>query len=450
MERYDYISIGGGSAGIASANRAAEYGAKALIIEKRDVGGTCVNRGCVPKKISWHGTMLRDQINEYGSAYGLNFTEEGPVDYPVLKANRDAYIDRIHGGYASGFKSRGTHYLAGEAKFIDNHTVEVDGVQYTAPHIAIVPGGRPRLIDLPGIDLADTSDDFFEWETLPESVLIIGAGYVATEFAGVLNGLGVKTSQAVRHDRPLRGYDQAIIEVLVDEMKKTGIELLTESDPESIEQLADGSLRVNFKNGQHADAEKVIYAIGRTPNTDNIGLENTDVELTTSGHIKVDDYHNTNVEGLYAFGDVIGKVELTPVAIMAGRTLSDTIFNGADRYLLDYDTVPTVIFTHPAIGSIGYSEEAAKEKFGADKVKVYTSNFTPMYSAVSENRQPARLKLITQGDDEVVVGVHGIGYAVEEMMQGFAVGVRLGLTKKQFDQTIAIHPTGAEEFVTMR
>ena len=450
MERYDYISIGGGSAGIASANRAAEYGAKVLIIEKRDVGGTCVNRGCVPKKISWHGTMLRDQINEYGSAYGLNFTEEGPVDYARMKANRDAYIDRVHGGYASGFASRGTHYLAGEAKFVDNHTVEVDGVQYTAPHIAIVPGGRPRLIDLPGIDLVDTSDDFFEWEALPESVLIIGAGYVATEFAGVLNGLGVKTTQAVRYDRPLRSYDASIIEVLVDEMKRTGIELLTQSDPESIEKLDNGSLRVNFKNGHYAEAEKVIYAIGRTPNTDNIGLENTDVILTESGHIQVDDYHNTSVEGLYAFGDVIGKVELTPVAIMAGRTLSDTLFNNADPYLLDYNTVPTVIFTHPAIGAIGYSEETAKEVFGEDQVKVYNSNFTPMYSAVSENRQPARFKLITRGPDEVVIGVHGIGYAVEEMMQGFAVGVRLGLTKKQFDQTIAIHPTGAEEFVTMR
>lgn len=450
MERYDYITIGGGSAGISSANRAAEYGAKALIIEKRDVGGTCVNRGCVPKKISWHGTMLREQINDYASAYGLNFVEQGPVDYSELKKNRDAYIDRVHKGYDAGFQSRGTHYLEGEAKFIDNHTVEVNGELYTAPHISIVTGGRPRLIDLPGIELVDTSDDFFEWTSLPESVIIIGAGYVATEFAGVLNGLGVQTTQAVRYDRPLRAYDADIVEVLVDQMTKSGIQLLTNHDVSSIEQAANNQLQVNFKNGATAVADKVIYAIGRTPNTDNIGLENTDVELTTSGHIKVDDYHHTNVEGLYAFGDIIGKVELTPVAIMAGRTLSDTLFNGAEPYLLDYNTVPTVIFTHPAIGSIGYSEEAAKEAFGEDNVKVYKSNFTPMYSAVSEHRQPARMKLVTTGEDEKVVGVHGIGYAVEEMMQGFAVGVRLGLTKKQFDQTIAIHPTGAEEFVTMR
>lgn len=450
MERYDYIAIGGGSGGISTANRAAEYGAKALIIEKRDVGGTCVNRGCVPKKISWHGTMLRDQVIEYGPAYGLNFEETAGVDYAEMKRNRDAYISRVHKGYASGFESRGTHYIEGEAKFIDNHTVEVNGIQYTAPHISIVAGGRPRMIDLPGIELVDTSDDFFEWTQLPESVIIVGAGYVATEFAGVLNGLGVKTTQAVRHDRPLRSYDEDIIEVLVDEMAKTGIDLLTHHDPSSIEKLENGQLRVNFKNGQHADADKVIYAIGRTPNTDVIGLENTDVALTDSGHIQVDDYHNTNVEGVYAFGDIIGKVELTPVAIMAGRTLADTIFNGAEAYLLDYDTVPTVIFTHPAIGAIGYSEAQAIEKFGKDNVNVYKSNFTPMYSGVSKNRQPARMKLVTKGEDEVVVGVHGIGYAVEEMMQGFAVGVRLGLTKKQFDQTIAIHPTGAEEFVTMR
>ncbi|OYW71610.1 MAG: glutathione-disulfide reductase [Aerococcus viridans] len=450
MERYDYITIGGGSGGISSANRAAEYGAKALIIEKRDVGGTCVNRGCVPKKISWHGTMLREQINDYASAYGLDFEEKGPVNYTELKNNRDAYIQRVHKGYASGFQSRGTHYLEGEAKFIDNHTVEVNGELYTAPHISIVTGGRPRLVDLPGIDLVDTSDDFFEWTTLPESVIIIGAGYVATEFAGVLNGLGVKTTQAVRYDRPLRAYDADIVEVLVDQMTKSGINLLTNHDVASIEKVENDQLQVNFKNGETAVADKVIYAIGRTPNTDKIGLENTDVALTASGHVQVDDYHHTNVEGIYAFGDVIGKVELTPVAIMAGRTLSDTLFNGAEPYLLDYNTVPTVIFTHPAIGSIGYSEEGAKEAFGEENVKVYKSNFTPMYSAVSEHRQPARMKLVTTGADEKVVGVHGIGYAVEEMMQGFAVGVRLGLTKKQFDQTIAIHPTGAEEFVTMR
>lgn len=449
MKHYDYIAIGGGSAGIASANRAAEYGKKALIVEENEVGGTCVNVGCVPKKIMWYGAQLNEDIDRFGPAYGIH-VDNKRLDFAELKASRQAYIDRVHKSYFSGFESRGTDFIQGHAEFVDNHTIRVNGEDIQGDHIAIVTGGRPALPDLPGIDLVDVSDDIFTWEQLPESVAIIGAGYIAVEFAGVLNGLGVDTTLAVRHDRPLRQYDQTIIETLTEEMTAAGVNLLTEHNVAEIKE-SNQKLEVKFQEGDTLEVDRVIYAIGRQPNTDKLGLENTDIQLDDKGYIQVDDYHFTDVPGLYAFGDVIGKVELTPVAIKAGRTLSDHLFNGADKFLIDYDMIPTVIFAHPPIGTIGYSEAAAKEKFGDDQVKCYRSNFADMYSAAStNNRRKVTMKLVVVGEEERVVGLHGIGFGMDEILQGFAVAVTMGANKAQFDQTIAIHPTGAEEFVTMR
>lgn len=448
MERYDYIAIGGGSAGIASANRAAEYGKKALIIEEKYVGGTCVNVGCVPKKIMWHGSTLFEQVKSYGADYGLDLTVN-EVDFKTLRKNREAYIDRVHGSYFKGFESRGTDFIEGHANFVDDHIVEVNGTQYYGEHIAIVTGSRPKYNDLPGIDLVDVSDDFFAWEDLPESVVVIGAGYVAVELAGVLNGLGVDTTLAVRKQAPLRSFEPKIVDSLVEEMAKSGLKLLTHHNVESFVKTKDGQITVNFKEGDTITADKVLYAVGRTPNTDKLGLENTNVELNEKGHIKVDDYHFTNVEGIYAFGDVIGKVELTPVAIKAGRTLSDHLFNSAGKFFIDYNMIPTVIFSHPPIGRMGYTEAEAIEKYGKDQIKAYSTHFTSMFSGITQNRQPMVMKLVTKGEDEVVIGLHGIGFGMDEIVQGFAVAITMGATKAQFDQTIAIHPSGAEEFVTM-
>lgn len=449
MQTYDFIAIGGGSAGIASANRAAEYGKKALIIEEKAVGGTCVNVGCVPKKIMWYGSQLNEDIKRFGPEYGIQVDNQ-TLDFETLRKSREAYIDRVHNSYFSGFESRGTDFIEGHANFIDNHIVEVNGEQYYGEHIAVVTGGRARLLDIPGIEHVDVSDDFFAWETLPKSVVLIGAGYIAVELAGVLNGLGVETTLAVRKERPLRDYEPTIIDALTEEMQAVGVKILTHHNVAEIVKNNDDQLTVNFQEGDSLTAEKVIYAIGREPNTDKLAIENTDIALDDKGFIKVNDYHETNVPGVYAFGDVIGKVELTPVAIKAGRTLSDHLFNGADKFYIDYDMIPTVIFSHPPIGVMGYTEAQAKEKFGADKVKTYESSFADMYSAATSNRRTVKMKLVVVGDEERVVGLHGIGFGMDEILQGFAVAINMGATKAQFDQTIAIHPTGAEEFVTMK
>lgn len=450
MKKYDYIAIGGGSAGIASANRAAEYGAKALIIEEKAVGGTCVNVGCVPKKISWLGSTLKQTIATYSADFGLA-ADVTAVDYATLKKNREAYIDRVHHSYFNGFKQRGTEYLTGHATFIDNHTVEVNGERYTAPHIAIVAGGRPFLPnDIEGIELAETSNDFFQWETLPERVLVVGAGYVGTELAGVMNGLGVEVTMAVREQEILRGFDQDFRTAVGDAMRQAGIHINTHHNVQALRKNADGTIHVTYREGGATDVDRVLFAIGRVPNTDHLGLEHTDIALTERGFIQVDDYHHTNVAGVYAFGDIIGKVQLTPVAIKAGRTLADTLFNQQPPYRLDYDLVPTVMFAEPALGKIGLSEEQAIARYGEDQIHVYRNQFTAMQTALGDHRAPVLMKLITAGAEEKVVGLWAMGTGVDEMIQGFAVAMLMGATKADFDRTVAIHPTGSEELVTMR
>ncbi|AMB98754.1 glutathione reductase [Aerococcus urinaehominis] len=450
MERYDYITIGGGSGGISSANRAAEYGKKVLIVEADQVGGTCVNRGCVPKKIMWHAGKMVQENQDYAPSYGLDYQFNG-LDYQTLIANRDAYIDRVHNSYFSGFESRGTHYLQGRAKFIDNHTIEVNGEKIHGDHITIAVGGRPLMLNIPGIELADSSDEFFKWESLPESVVLIGAGYIGVEFAMMLNEFGVDTSVILREDTPMFQLDPEITKVLRQEMEQAGIKIYAERNVNKLDKGEDGLINVYVaESDDFISAEKVIMAVGRRPNTDDLGLENTDVQLTDSGHIKVDDYHFTDAEGVYAIGDVLGKVDLTPVAIKAGRTLADHLFNGADKFYLDYNKIASNIFANPPIITMGYTEKAAIDKFGADQIASYQSNFTAMFTAVTDNRQPVTMKLVCQGPNEVVIGIHGIGYGLEEMLQGFAVAVQAGLTKADFDATVAIHPTAAEDFVTMR
>ena len=449
VKQYDYIVIGGGSAGSGTANRAAMYGAKVLLIEGGQVGGTCVNVGCVPKKIMWYGAQVSEAIHKYAGGYGYEI-KDSSFDFSKLKESRDGYVSRARQSYANNFERNGVERIDGFASFVDNHTVSVNGETYTAPHITIATGGHPLYPDVPGSELGETSDDFFAWESLPKSVLVVGAGYIAAELAGVLNELGVKTDLAFRRDHILRGFDSMLSEQVMAEMETAGITMHPTSIPKSLTKTERGTLLFEAQSGETIEAERVIWAIGRGANTQNIGLENTDIKLKANGYIETDAYENTSISGVYAIGDVNGKIALTPVAIAAGRRLSERLFNNKPEEKLDYTNVPSVIFTHPVIGTVGLSEEKAIEVYGKDNVKAYTSSFASMYTAVTDHRQLVKMKLVTVGEEEKVVGLHAIGYGVDEMIQGFAVAIKMGATKKDFDNTVAIHPTGSEEFVTMR
>ena len=448
MREYDIIAIGGGSGGIATMNRAGEHGAKAAVIEEKKLGGTCVNVGCVPKKIMWYGAQIAESFHHYGPDYGFT-SSDVQFDFAKLRQNREAYIDRARSSYDGSFKRNGVDLIEGRAHFVDSNTVSVNGELIRAKHIVIATGARPSIPTIPGAELGGSSDDVFAWEQLPESVAILGAGYIAVELAGVLHALGVKTDLFVRRDRPLRGFDSYIVEGLVNEMEKTGLPLHTHKVPVKLEETDQG-ITIHFEDGSSHTASQVIWATGRRPNVDGLELEKAGVTLNQRGFIQVDEYQNTVVDGIYALGDVTGEKELTPVAIKAGRTLSERLFNGKTSAKMDYTTIPTVVFSHPAIGTVGLTEDQAIKEYGLDNIKVYKSSFASMYSAVTNHRQESRFKLITAGADEKVVGLHGLGYGVDEMIQGFAVAIKMGATKADFDATVAIHPTASEEFVTMR
>ena len=449
VKEYDYIVIGGGSGGIASANRAAMHGAKVILFEGKEVGGTCVNVGCVPKKVMWYGAQVAETLHRYAGEYGFDVTLN-KFDFATLKANRQAYIDRIHGSYERGFDSNGVERVYEYAKFVNPHTVEVAGERYTAPHILIATGGHALYPNIPGSEYGITSDGFFELDEVPKRTAVIGGGYIAVEVAGVLNALGSDTHLFVRKDRPLRTFDKDIIDVLVDEMAKSGPTLHTHANATEVVKNADDSLTISFDNGETVTVDCLIWAIGRAANTSGFGLEKTGVELTERGNIYSDAFENTSVPGIYALGDVTGKLDLTPVAIKAGRQLSERLFNNKADAKLDYTDVATVVFSHPVIGSVGLTEEKAIAKYGSENIKVYKSSFTPMYTALGDNRQLSTMKLVTLGKDEKIIGLHGIGYGVDEMIQGFSVAIKMGATKADFDNTVAIHPTDSEEFVTMR
>ena len=449
MREYDIIAIGGGSGGSATMNRAAMHGAKAAVIEGNIIGGTCVNIGCVPKKVMWYGAQVSETLKNYAADYGYTIGETS-FDFKTLRKNREAYIDRSRQAFSNNFNRNGVDYIEGYARFVDKNTVEVNGEHIRAKHIVIATGSYAFIPNVPGSELGGTSDDVFAWEELPESVSIIGAGYIAVELAGVLHALGVKTDLFVRKGGPLRGFDQGIVEVLVEEMKKNGQPLHTHKVPQKLEKLDNGDIQIHFEDGTTHTSQKVIWAVGRKANVQQLNLEVAGVELTERGFIQVDEYQNTTTSGIYALGDVSGEKELTPVAIKAGRTLAERLFNGKTDAKMDYELIPTVVFSHPAIGSIGLSQEQAEAKYGAENIKVYESNFAGMYSAITVHRQMTKLKLITLGEEEKIIGLHGIGEGIDEMIQGFAVAVKMGATKADFDATVAIHPTASEEFVTMR
>lgn len=448
-QHFDYIAIGGGSGGIASANRAAMYGKKVALIEAKDLGGTCVNVGCVPKKVMWHGAQVAEAIKLYAADYGFDVELKGH-DWGTLVESRQAYIGRIHQSYDRVLGNNKVTVIKGFARFKDARTLEVNGEEVTADHILIATGGEPVIPHIPGAEHGIDSNGFFALTEQPKRVAVVGAGYIAVELAGVLHSLGSETHLLVRKQAPLRNFDPLLTDTLVEVMAEDGPTLHTHSVPKSVEKHNDGSLTLHLENGESITVDCLIWAIGRRPLTGNLNLESAGVELDDKGYIKVDEYQNTSAPGVYAVGDNIGRVELTPVAVKAGRQLSERLFNNKPDAKMDYELVPTVVFSHPPIGTMGLTEPQARERFGDDNVKVYTSSFTAMYTAVTQHRQPCKMKLVCAGEDEKVVGIHGIGFGMDEILQGFAVAVKMGATKADFDACVAIHPTAAEEFVTMR
>jgi glutathione reductase (NADPH) len=446
-ERYDLLVIGGGSGGLAHAQRAAEYGAKAAVIEYGPLGGTCVNVGCVPKKVMWYAAHHAHGLH-HAANYGFDIDVKGH-DWAGLKERRDAYIERLNGIYENNLDKRGVTYIKGRARFVDATTVHVDGRTVETDRVVIATGGRPSVPDIPGAELGITSDDFFQLEERPQRVLIAGSGYIAVELAGVFSALGSNVQLVVRKDSVLREFDSMLASRLMDCMDRDEIDLVTRVVPKSLDKTDDG-LVLHAEDGRtFGPADCLVWAIGRSPNTEALDAEKAGVEVDESGFIPTDKLQQTNVDTVFALGDVTGRAALTPVAIAAGRRLADRLYGGMEGRHLDYETIPTVIFSHPTIATVGLTEEQAREQYG-DGVKVYKSSFIGMYYALGTNKRRSEMKLITVGEDERVVGCHVIGEGADEMMQGFAVAIRMGATKKDFDDTVAIHPTSSEELVTMR
>jgi glutathione reductase (NADPH) len=449
-DSFDFVVIGAGSGGLAAAQRAAEYGARVAIVESGRLGGTCVNVGCVPKKVMWNAADIADGLED-ASDYGFRLGQGEPHDWPLLKNKRDAYVVRLNGIYESNLTKRHIEIVRGQGTFLDGRTVEVAGRKLTAPHILIAVGGRPMVPDIPGAELGITSDGFFDLEKRPDRVAVVGSGYIAVELTGILASLGAKATLVLRGHKALKDFDSMLGEAMSKIMHDEGIEIATNAWPRALERTVTGALDLEARDGRRLTPyDAVIWAIGRVPAVEDLGLDRAGVALDAYGFIVTDKYQVTSGEGIYAVGDVTGRAQLTPVAIAAGRRLSDRLFGGhPDRYL-DYDNIPTVVFGHPPIGTVGLTEEAARAQYGDEAVTVFRSGFVPMYHALTTRKPRTDMKLVTVGPDKRVVGVHVIGPGADEMIQGFAVAVRMGATKRDFDDTVAIHPTSAEELVTMR
>ncbi|MDX5411085.1 MAG: glutathione-disulfide reductase [Thauera sp.] len=446
MKTYDYIAIGGGSGGVATARRAAEYGARALVVEANRLGGTCVNVGCVPKKVMWYAAGIAQAMRD-AAGYGFSVGDTR-FDWNTLKSRRDAYIARLNGIYANMLEKAGVDVVRGFARFVDARTIEVNGERFSAPHIVIATGGRPLVPDIPGAELGIDSDGFFALEQQPRRVAVVGGGYIAVELAGVFNALGSEVSMLVRGPHLLRPFDALLREELMAQMQEDGVRLNFATEVRSVTRGTDGTLRVACSSGKALEVDALVWATGRRANTDALDLAAAGLTADAHGVIATDAFQNTAVPGIYAIGDITGRAELTPVAIAAGRRLAARLFLNQADSKLDYDTIPTVIFSHPPIGTVGLTEDEARARLTA--VTVYTTRFTGMYHALTEHRPKTAMKLVCAGAEERIVGAHVIGEGADEMLQGFAVAVKMGARKADFDDTIAIHPTSAEEFVTMR
>ncbi len=445
---YDLIAIGGGSGGIATCNRAGLYGARTLVIESDPVlGGTCVNRGCVPKKAMWYGASMAHALRD-APAYGFDVTVNG-FSWGALVEKREKYISNINNAYANYLGKNNVQIVHGYARLLDANTVEVNGEKHSAERIILAPGGYARVPDLPGKELAITSDGFFELKEQPKKVLVLGAGYIAVELAGMMQAMGSEVTLGIRHDNFLRDFDPMLQEKLMEEMQSDGVTMAKKFSAARFDKV-NGLIDVTGESGEVLTGfDSVILAIGRSPATDNLGLDKAGVTTDARGYIPVDKFQQTNVPSIFAIGDVTGQAELTPVAIAAGRRLADRIYDGQEGRHLNYDLIPTAVFSHPPMGTVGLTEAQAREQHG-DAVKIYETSFTAMYNAFTEHKSKTSMKLICVGEDEKVVGIHMIGLAVDEMLQGFAVAMRMGACKRDLDDTIAIHPTSSEELVTLR
>jgi len=445
--KFDLFVIGGGSGGLAAAQRAAEYGASVAVAEAGPLGGTCVNVGCVPKKLMWYAAEIAEKMAD---APGYGFTVEvGGHDWAQLKASRDAYIERLNGIYAGNLEKKQVTLMRGRAGFAANGDVVVDGKRCQAAHVVIATGGRPGVPVIEGAELGMTSDDFFALQARPDRVLIVGSGYVAVELGGVFRALGSEVTIATRRDGVLRDFDPLLRECLMDQMRRDGISLETGVVPAAASRGDEGLELLAIDGRRLGGFDALLWAIGREPNIEQLELDKVGVRTDEVGFIPVDEWQDTNVEGIHAVGDVTGRAALTPVAIAAGRRLADRLFGGMPERRLDYECIPTVIFSHPPIGTVGLAEPEAHARYG-DQVRVYEGRFNPMFHALTERKVPAAVKLITVGEEERIVGCHVIGHGADEMLQGFAVALRMGATKQDFDDTVAIHPTTAEELVTLR
>ncbi len=443
---FDLIAIGGGSGGLAVAEKAAQHGQRVAVIEGNKLGGTCVNNGCVPKKVMWYAANLAHAVDD-ANDFGIP-ARRGATDWQKLVHGRQGYIGRINDYWDGYVDDSGITRIRGKAQFVDEHTVEVEGQSYSAEHIVVATGGRPIVPPVPGAELGITSDGFFELAEQPRRVAIIGAGYIGAELAGVLQALGSEVSLVALEARVLESFDEMISDVLMDEMRKQGIELHMCFQVAGLAKTSAG-IALDASDGTRLDGfDTVIWAVGRAPNTHDLALDRAGVEMRANGIVPTDAYQNTNVPGIYAIGDITGRTPLTPVAIAAGRRLADRLFGGQPSSHVDYDNIPSVVFAHPPIGTVGLSERDARARH--HRVTVYKTDFTPMRHALSEHGVTTAMKLVCAGEEQRVVGIHLIGDNVDEMLQGFAVAVKMGATKADFDSTIAIHPISAEELVTMK
>ncbi|MCF6324702.1 MAG: glutathione-disulfide reductase [Gammaproteobacteria bacterium] len=446
-QHFDLIAIGGGSGGMAVARRAAKYGMKCVVIESSRLGGTCVNVGCVPKKVMWYAAQLNHALHD-APEYGFDATLT-TVDWPQLKSGRDAYVKRLNNIYARNLANSEVTMIAGHAVFASHSSVMVNGETYHADHIVVACGGRPAVPDIPGAEHGITSDGFFELASLPRRVAIVGSGYIAVELAGVLNALGSEVSLMLRRQHLLARFDVMLREELMEQMQDDGIRITTGVSFSSVERADDQTITLRTDDGVMDGYDTLIWAIGRESKVNGLNLDVAGLSINDAGFIPVDEFQNSAVKGIYAIGDVTGQAALTPVAIAAGRKLADRLFGGKPDARLDESNIPSVVFSHPPIGTVGMTEDDAREQFG-DDVKVYQSRFVPMYYAMTARKPRSAMKLVTIGATEKIVGCHIIGDGADEMLQGFAVAIKMGATKADFDNTIAIHPTSAEELVTMR
>ncbi|MSQ54489.1 MAG: glutathione-disulfide reductase [Betaproteobacteria bacterium] len=446
MAQYDYdlFTIGGGSGGVRASRVSATYGARVAIAEERWFGGTCVNVGCIPKKLFSYAAHFAETFHD-AAAYGWSVGEP-KFDWGTLRTNKDREIARLNGIYEKLLANAGVEILRGRAKIVDAHTVELGGRRRSARHILVATGSKSVAPQIPGSELGITSDAAFFLERLSASALVVGGGYIAVEFASIFNGLGVKTALAYRGERLLRGFDRELGEKLAEELRRKGIEVLLKTDPAKLARKGE-AIEVTLRDGSAREAGLVMFATGRKPNTQDLGLEAAGVALGPDGAVRVDAHSKSSVDSIHAIGDVTNRINLTPVATAEGMALAKTLFRN-EPTAMDYDNVPTAIFAHPNVATVGLSEEQARERHG--KVDIYRTSFRSLLHTLTDNQERIFMKLVVDGASQRVLGAHMIGPDAGEVIQGMAIAVTLGATKAQFDATIGIHPTAAEEFVTLR